>query len=376
MAFKRILIGFCIGLLALQAIGCGDKAAKKVESEAPRDGRDREIYVDGLKAIQKRRYEEGRILLNTMISTYDNSPILPLAKLLIADSFYREGGSSNLAQAEVEYREWLQFFPNHQLADDVLLKIADIHIRQVDAPNRDWTEARAAERELVRIQKEYPQTDLNPEVKDKLKFVREQLGMHELGITRFYFKYRQGWNAVVSRGRDMLKKYPEFSYVDEVLFLVGSALVEKEDTPEAAKYFSRLVREFPNSEYRDKAAEFLERFGMEVPDPSPTAETKETLVERKGFVSRMKTEIFGPNYDVNKEGVVLTKNEQLKPEIEAMFNLPKTDLTTPDATLTTAGGKVKTFNKDDEKQKQDGTQKSSENPAIKQSNEKKSRGVQ
>ena len=46
-------------------------------------------------------------------------PDVPLAKLLVADSFYREGGSSNLAQADVEYREWLQFFPQHPLADDV-----------------------------------------------------------------------------------------------------------------------------------------------------------------------------------------------------------------------------------------------------------------
>lgn len=102
-------------LLALTAclaasLACGSPK-KKVTTEEVREGRDRELYAEGLRAMRKRRYEEGRLLLSTLIGSYDGSPLLPLAKLLIADSFYREGGASSLAQADVEYREWLQFSP-------------------------------------------------------------------------------------------------------------------------------------------------------------------------------------------------------------------------------------------------------------------------
>jgi len=102
--WARLLLVACLMVAA-----CGSPK-KKVTTEEIREGRDRELYAEGLRAMRKRRYEEGRLLLSTLIGSYDNSPLLPLAKLLIADSFYREGGASNLAQADAEYREWLQFF--------------------------------------------------------------------------------------------------------------------------------------------------------------------------------------------------------------------------------------------------------------------------
>lgn len=374
MKFKRIFVALCLGILALQAIGCGDKAAKKVASEAPRDGRDRELYADSLRALQRHRYEEGRLLLNTLISTYDGSKLLPIAKLLIADSFFREGGTSNLNQAEVEYREWLQFFPNHPLADDVLIKIADIHIKQIGPSNQDWTQARSADRELNDLVKRFPATRDNLEVQQRITFVREQLGSHELNIMRFYFKNRKAWNGVIQRGLSIVKKYPDFSHLDETLYLLGLAYMEKEDTPEAGKYLARLVREFPNSEYRDKAAEILERFGVAVPEPDPNA--KERLVARQGAIKALMTEVFGPVKRVSSEGIILNKGDEINPEVAAQFNIQDFNLVTPEATLTDQKG-VKSLSQKETPKVADATatdkpaQKTENTPKVKTSDKDK-----
>src|SRR5262249_61800657 len=125
--------------------------------------RGRELFRQGIDAIRKGNYDEGRILLNTMINTYYDSPLIKMSKLAISDSYYLQGGSKGLAQAEVEYRDWIQFFPDDPLADDTMLKIAEIHLRQVMAAHRDTTHARLPERQLKDLLRRYPNTD--PEVK-------------------------------------------------------------------------------------------------------------------------------------------------------------------------------------------------------------------
>lgn len=327
--------------LVAASLACGSPK-KKVTTEEIREGRDRELYAEGLRAMRKRRYEEGRLLLSTLIGSYDGSPLLPLAKLLIADSFYREGGASSLAQADVEYREWLQFFPQHPLADDVLLKIAQIHVRQIGPANLDNTEARRAERELMRLAREYPQSKLQPQVQEYLKFTREQLGMHSLGVARLYFK-QQKYVAVKGRCESIIRNYPDFTYMDEALFLHGVALTQLEDTPEAAKSFARIVREYPNSEWRDKAAEYLERFGVEVPAPAEGAEVRQVV--RKSFIKRKFEEIFGPSAAVSKEGIILKKDDTIDPEVEELLVSlgVRTDVVTPESTVTGQGKQMQTY---------------------------------
>ena len=61
---------------------------------------DKALYDKAIKDLEKGRYELARLTLNTLINTYESSEFLAKSKLAIADSWYREGGVSGLAQAE------------------------------------------------------------------------------------------------------------------------------------------------------------------------------------------------------------------------------------------------------------------------------------
>src|SRR5580693_3292632 len=65
---------------------------------------DKVLYDKAVKDLEKGRYELARLTLNTLINTYDSSEFLAKAKLAIADSWFREGGVSGMAQAEAEYK--------------------------------------------------------------------------------------------------------------------------------------------------------------------------------------------------------------------------------------------------------------------------------
>src|SRR5215510_15628338 len=99
--------------------GCGGgKTKNKVAIEEAKTGRDRELFRTAMSDIREGHSDAGRIELNTIINTYPDSPLVKASKLAMSDSFYLEGGSKNLAQAEAGYREFLQFFPDDALANN------------------------------------------------------------------------------------------------------------------------------------------------------------------------------------------------------------------------------------------------------------------
>jgi outer membrane protein assembly factor BamD len=310
--FVLVLLAAAVALSA----GCHDKKAR-VASEEAREGRDRELFAEGIKEMQGGHLVRSRLLFNTLVNTYADSTFLSVTKLAIADSYYREGSFSSMNQAEVEYRDWLQFFPKHELADDVVMKLAEIHMRQVQAPDRDTTHAKLAEKQLLRLLQDYPNSDLKERAESQLWEVREILGMHELKVARFYFKQRQAYKAAASRSQEILDKYPGFSRSDEALYLLGVSMFEQEDTEEAAKYFQRLVKFYPDSEYYEDAVAYLKRLDAEVPEAVPESERPKPPPDQPGMITRVFEAIGHPHLDnISKDGVLFKKDDTTEQALE------------------------------------------------------------
>ncbi|HMJ08754.1 MAG TPA: hypothetical protein VK468_07095, partial [Pyrinomonadaceae bacterium] len=68
-------------------------------------GRDRELFVVATREIRKKNFDVGRLLFQTIITTYPDSPYLPMSKLAVADSFFLEGSTSSLIQAIGGYQD-------------------------------------------------------------------------------------------------------------------------------------------------------------------------------------------------------------------------------------------------------------------------------
>src|SRR5262249_14187802 len=308
-AAKVILLALALSL-GLSACG-GDKKPKVAIEENKGPGRDQELFRDGVKAINNGRYDEGRMLLNTAINTYPDSPMIKVARLAIADSYYFEGGSKGLAQADVEYGDWLQFFPDDVLSDDVMLKRAEIHLRQVQAPDRDITHAKIAERILKDLLRRYPNTDKKEVVETRMNEVEEILALHELKVARFYFNIRESSVAAQMRTEEILNNYPHFSRFDEALYLHARAMENQEDTETASHDLARIVTSYPRSEYRDKAAEKLKQWGKAVPEADPE-KASAPAPEGKSMPSRIVGFLLGPHIDTSNQGVILDRDQ--KPE--------------------------------------------------------------
>jgi len=302
-----------LSLLAAVSVGltaCGGAKNRIAAENAATPGRDKELYEQASQKARRGRYDEARLLYNVVITTYADSEYLPLAKLAIADSFYLEGGTSNLEQAIGGYKDFAQYFPTHPRVCDVKHKIAHALMRQMGAYNRDASKAKQAEFQLKSALQSCLTAQVRPAIESDLRDVQQVLGLHELDVARFYINTRQAYKAGESRLRDIISQYPFFSYFDESLYLLGVSLIEQEQPEEAAEYFTRLLRDFPNSEFSKSGRDYLEKLGRALPTPS----NNDPAPVRPSFIGKFSLILGNNGLEISRDGVLLSRTGEEKEE--------------------------------------------------------------
>ncbi len=211
-----------LGALAL-GIGCTNKKVNNPLANVGSKQPDKVLFDRAMDAMKHNRFDVARMTLQTLINTYPDSEFIARAKLAVGDSWYAEGGTAALSQAEIEYKDFETFFPNMPEAAEAQLKIANIHYQQMEKPDRDYTHAKRAEDEYRNLILQYPDSKLLPEAKQRLLEVQEVLGEREFEIGRFYY-LRQSYPAAIARLSSLVDRYPLYSGADETLYLLGSVL--------------------------------------------------------------------------------------------------------------------------------------------------------
>ena len=287
--FRRIAVFFVLALLVIGLAGCHNKRVTNPLANVGSKQPDKVLYDRAMDQMKHNRYDQARLILQTLINTYPDSEFLARAKLTVGDSWYAEGGSAALAQAENEYKDFITFFPNMPEAAEAQLKVANIHYRQMEKPDRDFTHAVRAEEEYRQLILQFPDSKLAPEAKERLREVQEVLAEREFRIGRFYY-LRESWPAAIARLQSLADTYPLYSGADETLYLLGNSYEHEADLfrsakmPEAAKgtllkdfndkaaaAYARIITRYPVTDRAEDAKKRLEALHRPVPTPTPEA---------------------------------------------------------------------------------------------------------
>src|SRR5271170_1043994 len=197
-------------ILSLASTSCFRK--KKYENPITKDTQqpDKVLFDKAIADIERSRYEVARLTLNTLMNTYDTSEYLAKAKLAIADSWYQEGGSHGLAQAEAEYKDFILFYPNMGEAAESQEKICNIHYRQMDKADRDNSQGQRAEDECRQVMVQFPNSKFVSQAQQELRNVQEVLAEKEF-LTGGYYHKRGSFPADANRLLYVSHQYPLFS---------------------------------------------------------------------------------------------------------------------------------------------------------------------
>ncbi|MGA2203791.1 MAG: outer membrane protein assembly factor BamD [Terriglobales bacterium] len=277
-------------LLALAltlTVACTNKKAVNPLANVGSKQPDKVLFDRAMDAMKHNRFDVARMTLQTLINTYPDSEFIARAKLAVADSWYDEGGSTAMQQAEIEYKDFITFFPNMPEAVEAQLKIANIHYQEMEKPDRDYTHAMRAEEEYRALIQEYPDSKLVPKAKQRLREVQEVLADREFGIGRFYY-LRMAYPASIARLKTLVDRYPLYSGADQALYLLGQsyegeinairknprmgevakAKMIEELTKEASEGYGRIITRYPAMDRALDAKARLEALHQPVPRPT------------------------------------------------------------------------------------------------------------
>src|SRR6266849_10358908 len=163
-----------LGLSLALTVGCTNKKSVNPLANVGSKQPDKVLFDRAMEAMKHNRFDVARMTLQTLINTYPDSEFIARAKLAVADSWYAEGGSTSLAQAEAEYKDFETFFPNMPEAAEAAVKIANIHYQQMEKPDRDYTHAMRAEEKYRDVIMQYPDNkQMVAEARKKLLQVQE-----------------------------------------------------------------------------------------------------------------------------------------------------------------------------------------------------------
>jgi outer membrane protein assembly factor BamD len=273
---KRLVLLGLTGLFLLSASRCDAQILhkkKKVNKSTSADNNaepDKILYNKAIEDIKHGRHEVGRLNMQTLINTYPDSEYLAKAKLAIADSFYKEGGTANLTQAVQGYKDFIVFFPFLQEASYAQLQVAMTHYKEMEKPDRDRTQARAAEEEFQTFLTKYPNDPLSAKAEQHLREVQEVLAEGDFRIGYYYY-VKGDKKAAESRLRTVVNRYPLYSRADRTLWMLGNIWDGTEKKEFASNYYARIVRNYPLSSLVPDAKGRLKAMGAPVPQPDPSA---------------------------------------------------------------------------------------------------------
>ena len=220
--FRKAILFILASVMMLATAACNHNKSKNPIANLNSKQPDKVLYDRAMDDLKHGRYDVARITLQTLINTYSDSEYIARAKLSVGDSWYAEGTTTALAQAEAEYKDFITFFPKMPEAAEAQLKVANIHYRQMEKADRDYTHAKRAEDEYRELIQQFSDSKLVPEAKKRLLEVQEVLAEREFRIGRFYF-LRESWPAAIARLKSSTDAYPLYSHADEALFMLGNA---------------------------------------------------------------------------------------------------------------------------------------------------------
>jgi outer membrane protein assembly factor BamD len=219
---------------------------------------DKELFDKAMVAMKKGKFDVARLDLQTLLNTYPESEYQMRAKLAVGDSWFKEGGTAALTQAEAEYKDFITFFPNQPEAAEAQMKVADIYYMQMEKPDRDPKNAEQAEQEYRTMIQQFPDSTFVPRAKQRLREVQEVLAERQYQIGSFYGTH-ENWAASIARLQTVTDSYPLYSHSDLALIGLGDAYAAEARVVQGMKGLDPKAKQTLMKAYDDQAADAYAR---------------------------------------------------------------------------------------------------------------------
>lgn len=296
MLQRLIRSSVAVSALLVLLSGCGIRR-HKYDNPINKDTQqpDKVLFDAAIKEIEHSRFDRGRLLLQTLMNTYDTSEYMAKSKLAIADAWYREGGAHGMAQAEAEYKDFILFYPNMEEAAEAQQKICKMQYDQMEKADRDPTHALRAEDECRQLLIQFPNSKFAPQATQMVRNIQEVLADKEFRVGSFYHT-KGSFPSAANRLRGVADQFPLYSAADESLWLAADSYQRMGDRFETKQVdaLSRLVKDYPLSPHADEAKARLQAMNRPVPEADQVAYARQKYELENRSKRGLMSKVWGP----------------------------------------------------------------------------------
>jgi outer membrane protein assembly factor BamD len=256
-------------VLVLVSVGCAHGTEPDVSTLA--SSSDQIIWEAAQKALEKRAWQTARQYLKRIVDGFPQSEHGPGARLALGDTHFEEGGTANYIMAVEEYRQFLTFYPSHARSDYAQFRVAEAYFKQRNPSDRDQKPTEEALEEYRRLLETYPVSHYAEQARERIAVCRASLAQAEHYVGYFYQRTRRAYRAAITRYQNILRDYPDYPKLDEVLFRLGQCLDLSNRCAEALPLLAQLLEEYPQSRFSQDGRTLYQEVSVKCANPAPSA---------------------------------------------------------------------------------------------------------
>jgi outer membrane protein assembly factor BamD len=236
-----------IGFLVLSLWGCHREGVNLREMTP-------EEQFDYAKQIfDKKDYYKAKMQFTIIVLNNPGSRIIEKAQFYLAESYFH---SKEYILAVEEYEKLIRSLPQSSFVDDARYKIGMSYFKLAPGYALDQEYTHKAVSEFQLFLEEYPESELRPEVEERLEECRDKLAKKDFKNGELYRKMGF-YKAACIEFDSVLEKYYDTQFADDALFWKGECHRKLGEWQEAEKAFQDLLEKYVQSVWVPKAEEKL-----------------------------------------------------------------------------------------------------------------------
>lgn len=216
-------------LLSIFVGACAQETQRRKDAAA--------YLEDANKALVGGKCWNAQQLFRNLLSDFPGSHLVDDAQYGLGQAYFC---SHDYETATFEFERLINEYPVSKLVDKARYQIGMCYFNQSRSIHHDQEETTRAIQHFTRFVEDFPNSDLAPEARKRIRDLEEKLAEKDLMIARNYLKWKNPTSSEIFCRR-ALEKYPSTRMDGEIRFVLAQALHRKGELIEALAILEELA---------------------------------------------------------------------------------------------------------------------------------------
>jgi outer membrane protein assembly factor BamD len=186
------------------------------------------LYSRGALEYQDGNYKKAREYFTRLREEYPLHNLASLADMGIADSYFSDKSyftDKGYVEAETAYNDFINLHPINENVPYAIYQVGMCHYHQIEAIDRDQTEAVKARKEFEKLVARYPESKFVTMAEKLIRECKQKQAEHEFYVGKFYFIQKK-YQAALTRFEKIAREFANIGLDYKVEYLISETKIK------------------------------------------------------------------------------------------------------------------------------------------------------